>query len=307
MQVKNKTYWELCIEINPICADILCDIIQSEFDCEGIITAEEKYKNLELVSSVNNVIKAYISADKLDFDEIKNFFYSKKQDLIQKEIFSEDLGSWNVTIKKQEIVDWSKKWKEHWKPSKISQRIVICPTWEIYTPQNDEIVVNIDPGNAFGTGTHATTQLCVKAAEKYMKKDSVIADIGCGSGILAICAMKLGAKQADAVDNDDTVLETAQNNAFINNESTIKFKTATSEILPSATYDFVFANILHNILAEIMPDLKRIMKNNAKIVLSGILEEKKDIVINALKNNNMKIIEEMQQQEWVALIAQKES
>ena len=303
MSVKDKTYWELDIEINPICADIVCDIVQSEFECEGIVTAEEKYKNLELIETTENTLKAYIVADSVDFDEIKNFFKTKRQDLIEKNIFNTDIGSWDVSIHKQEIVDWSKKWKEHWKPTKISENIVICPSWETYS--GNEIIVNIDPGNAFGTGTHATTQLCVNAFEKYGKNGDIVADIGTGSGILSICAMKLGALSADAVDTDETAIETAKINAQINNTN-INFQTATSDILQSDKYDFVFANILHNVLAQIMPDLKRIMKKYAKIVLSGILEGKEDVVLDAIRKNNLKLTEEMHQKEWIAFVAVKE-
>ncbi len=306
MSVKEKIYWEVCIEINPVCSDILCDIIQTEFDCEGIITAEEKYKNLELIETTENIIKAYIVADYLDFDAVKNFFQLQKQSLIEKKIFNCDIGSWNVTIKKQPNEDWSKKWKEYWKPSKISDKIVICPTWEKYVAKDGEIIVNIDPGNAFGTGTHATTQLCVAACEKYMDKNSAVADIGCGSGILAICAMKLGAKSAEAVDTDETVIDTAKKNAKVNNENSIIFRNSSSESLASNKYDFVFANILHNVLAQIMPDLKRIMKTGAKMVLSGILEGKEDVVTEAIKKNNLRITEEKRQKEWIAFVVQKE-
>ncbi len=306
MSVIDKTYWEVCIEINPICADIVCDIVQTNFECEGIVTAEEKYKNLELISTTEDTLKAYIVADVLNFDEVQSFFKTQRQELIDKKVFNCDIGSWNVSIHKQEIVDWSKKWKEHWKPSKISNRIVICPTWEKYEKKNDEIIVNIDPGNAFGTGTHATTQLCVNACEKYMSKNAVIADVGCGSGILAICAKKLGAIEADAVDNDETATETAKINAKVNNETDINIQTATSDILPDNKYDFVFANILHNVLAAIMPDLKRIMKTGAKIVLSGILDGKEDVVLKAIDENNLKIVEEMRQKEWIAFVVQKE-
>ncbi len=303
--MKNKTYWEICIDINPVCTDILCDIIQSEFDCEGIITAEEKYKNLELVETSENTLKAYIISDELNFDEVQNFFKTKRQDLIDRKIFNQDIGTWNIKINKQKIVDWSKKWKEYWKPSKISDKIVICPTWEKYEAKENEIIVNIDPGNAFGTGTHATTQLCVKACEKYMQPHSKVADVGCGSGILAICAMKLGAVSADAVDTDETAIETAIINARINNENKINFQTASSDSLSDNIYDFVFANILHNVLAEIMGDLKRIMKKGAKIVLSGIIEGKENIVIEAIKLQNLNIIEKMQQKEWSAFVVEK--
>lgn len=307
MSVNNKTYWEICIDINPICADVLCDIIQTNFDCEGIVTAEEKYKNLELVSTTENTLKAYIVADVLNFDDVQHFFNLKKQELIERNAFDCGLGTWKVSIKKQEIVDWSKKWKEHWKPTKISDRIVICPTWEKYSPKDNEIIVNIDPGNAFGTGTHATTQFCVKACEKYMQNNSVIADIGCGSGILAICAKKLGADIADAVDTDDTAVETAKINANVNHENEIKFQVGTIDLLKDETYDFVFANILHNVLAQIMPDLKRIMKKNAIIVLSGILDGKEGVVLDAISANKMTMLEEMRQKEWIAYVVKKES
>jgi ribosomal protein L11 methyltransferase len=140
-----------------------------------------------------------------------------------------------------------------------------------------------------------------------MQQNSTIADIGCGSGILAICAKKLGATKADAVDTDETAVETAKINAKINNENDINFQTATSDVLNSEQYDFVFANILHNVLADIMPDLKRIMKKGAKIVLSGILDGKEDVVIKAIEQNNMKIIEETRQTEWIAFIVEKEN
>lgn len=305
MSLINENYWELTVEINPVCCDVLCDIIQSEFDCRGIITAEEKYKNLELVSTTENNIKAYIVADKIEKKEIERFFLRKKQELIDNNVFDSDIGSWRVSIRKQENVDWSKKWKEHWKPEKISDHIVICPSWEKYNKKDNEIVITLDPGNAFGTGAHATTRLCVAAMEKYMKKGDIAADIGCGSGILSICAMRSGAKETDAVDIDETAVETAKLNAEKNNVN-INFMTASSDILPSEKYDFVFANILHNILAQNMPDLKRIMKNNAKIVLSGILKEKEKVVFDAIEENKLKVEETMQQNEWIAIVAAKE-
>ncbi len=306
MSVKDKTYWEITVEINPIVSDVVCDIIQTEYDCEGIVTSEETYKNLELIKSTENIIKAYIVADDLNFNEIQSFFKAKRQEIIDRKAFNTDIGSFDVSIKKQENTDWSKKWKEHWKSQKISNKIVICPSWENYEPKENEIKVNIDPGNAFGTGTHATTQLCVKACEKYMIPNAVVADIGTGSGILSICAMKLGAKSVDAVDNDETAVETAIKNAEMNNESLIKFQTATSDVLESFKYDFVFANILHNVLAEIMPDLKRIMKIGAKIILSGILEGKEGVVLEAIEKNGMRIKEEMHQTEWIGYVVEKE-
>lgn len=303
----DKNYWEIAVNINPVCADIVCEIIDSNFECEGIVTAEEEYDDLILIKSSKDVVKAYIVSEKLDLDQIKSLFALKRQEISELGIFQEDIGSWDVSVTKQEIVDWSKKWKEQWKPSKISENIVICPSWESYAAKDGEVVISLDPGNAFGTGTHATTQLCVDAMEKYMPKEAEIADIGCGSGILAIAAVKLGAKSGIAIDNDETAVVTAIENAQKNKVADkIEFYTKTADMIENQQFDFILANILHNVLAEIMPDLKKIMKNGSKIALSGIMQGKEPVVIEALNKNNMKIVETIQKNEWIAIIAQKE-
>ncbi len=303
----DNNYWELSVKINPICSEVICEIIDSNFQCEGIVTAEEEYDDIKLISTTEDTVKAYIVAENINLDEIKTFFALKKQEIIDLQIYEENIGSWEISITKQEIVDWSKKWKENWKPSKISNQVVICPSWEKYDKKNDEIVVTLDPGIAFGTGTHATTQLCVTAAENHMPLNATVADIGCGSGILAICAVKLGAKKALAIDNDPIAVETAIENTKVNDvETIIECYTQTVENIESEAFDFVMANILHNVLADIMNDLKRIMKKGAKIVLSGILEEKEAVVIDAIICNNLKVVEKTKKDEWVAFIAQKE-
>ena len=143
----------------------------------------------------------------------------------------------------------------------------------------------------------------MKAIEKYMHKGDTMADIGTGSGILAICAMKFGAQSAYGCDNDETVIDVCRKNAEINNVK-CSFELNTADKI-NEKYDFICANILHNILAEIMGDLKNIMKDNGKIVLSGILDEKKNIVLEALKKHNLKLIETTNQDQWTALIAEK--
>lgn len=300
-----KTYREIAIKINPVCADIVCDICQENFECEGIITEIEEFKKTKLIKSENDVVKAYVTDENLDFDEVQTFFHKKREELIQKAVFNQDIGSWDIAITIQPDEDWSKKWKEHWKPSNITKKIVICPSWEDYSPKEGEKVIILDPGNAFGTGTHATTRLCAYAIEKYLKKDDVAADIGCGSGILSMCAVMEGAKYVDAIDNDETAVVTSIANAK-QNKLDINFQTATIETLSDKTYDFIAANILHNVLRDIMPDIKRILKIGGKAVLSGILDEKADIVYEAVIKNNLKIIEKMQEKEWIAFVAERE-
>lgn len=299
-----KTYREIAIKINPVCADIVCDICQENFECEGIITSVEEFKKTKLVRSEYDVIKAYVTDENLDFDEVQMFFHNKRNEIAEKEIFQEDIGTWDITITVQPNEDWSKKWKEHWKPANITEKIVICPSWEKYEPKPQEKVIVIDPGNAFGTGTHATTRLCASAIEKYVTIGDKVADVGCGSGILGMCAILSGANIVDAVDNDETAVETAIENAKKNN-LTINFQTATIDVLDSEKYDFAAANILHNVLRDIMPDIKRILKIGGKTVLSGILDEKAEIVYEALIKNNLKILEKIQEKEWVAFVAER--
>ena len=177
------------------------------------------------------------------------------------------------------------------------------PDWLEYNAEPDEVVIRLEPGCAFGTGTHQTTQLCMMAIEKYMQKGAKVADIGTGSGILAICAKKFGASYVYGCDNDETVIDVAKENA-LKNDVECKFELNTADKL-SEKFDFVLANILHNVLAQIMGDLKNIMNDNAILVLSGILNEKKSVVLDAVKKYNLQLLEETHQDQWTALIVRK--
>ena len=144
----------------------------------------------------------------------------------------------------------------------------------------------------------------MKAIEKYMPHNAKVADIGIGSGILAICAKKFGASYVYGCDNDETVIDVAKDNALKNNVECV-FELNTADKI-NEKFDFVLANILHNVLAEIMGDLKNIMKEGSILVLSGILDEKKSVVLEAIKKHNLELIEESHQDQWVALIVKKE-
>ena len=295
-----NNYYELKISINPEIEDIVSDICFSNFDCEGIVLAEEAYKDLEMTSTTSGTLRVFLS----DLNNNPVEVLKTERELLKARGFSdEELGSWQVTVDEKENQDWSKKWKEKWTVTHVSDKIAVVPSWLHYEPKECEITITLDPGCAFGTGTHQTTQLCMKAIGKYMNTDAEMADIGTGSGILAICAMKFGAKYAYGCDNDETVIEVCKKNAQINNVQCF-FELNTADKI-NKKFDFVCANILHNILAEIMGDLKNIMKDNAIMVLSGILNEKQQVVLDAVKRENLKLIETMSQDQWVALVVQK--
>ena len=302
-----KDYFEVSVTINPSAIELVTEIFFERFECEGVVQAEEKYKDLELIETTNNIAKGYIKLEEDEFSpaEIQKIFDYAKEELKEEGFTDEELGEWKISAKKVINQDWSQKWKEHWKPTKASEHVIICPYWEECERKKDDILITLDPGSAFGTGTHATTQLCIQAIEKYLKKGDEVADIGTGSGILAITAIKFGAAHAIAIDNDPLVIDVAKDNAQMNNVfNKIDFMHATADMLIEQ-YDFVCANILHNVLAEIMGDLKNIMKPNAHMVLSGILDEKKDIVLEAVKKQNLNVVEILHQEQWVAIVVQK--
>ena len=295
-----NSYYELQIKINPNMEDIISAICFDNLPCEGVVLAEETYKDLEMISTTEGTLSVFLT-EKADVESILN----EQRAILKSRGFSEEeLGSWEFSYVEKENEDWSKKWKEKWDVTHVTERITVVPDWIEYAPKLDnEVIIKLEPGCAFGTGTHSTTQLCMMAIEKYMPQNAEVADIGMGSGILAICAKKFGAKSAYGCDNDETVIDVAIENAQKNNVE-CEFELNTADKL-SKQFDFVLANILHNVLAEIMGDLKAIMKDRAYMVLSGILDEKKPVVLEAIKKHNLELIEEMHQNQWVALVVQK--
>lgn len=295
-----NNYFELKISINPEMEDIVSDICFSNFECEGVVLAEEDWKDLEMTATTRGTLKVFLTELNCNAIEI----LKTEREILKSRGFSdEELGNWEITIDEKENQDWSKKWKEKWTVTHVTEKIAVVPSWLSYEAKENEITITLDPGCAFGTGTHQTTQLCMKAIEKYLKQGDSVADIGTGSGILAICAKKLGASSAYGCDNDETVIDVCIENAGVNNIQDIIFELNTADKL-TEKFDFVCANILHNVLAEIMGDLKNIMKPNAKMVLSGILDEKKPVVLEAIERENLKIIDTIHQDQWVAFVVE---
>lgn len=296
-----NNYFEIVITINPDMEEIVSDIFFTNFDCEGVVLEEETYKDLEMTSTTRGKMKVFLTSYPVNLNEI----LSTERELMKSRGFSdEELGSWEVTLDEKENQDWSKKWKEKWTVTHVTDKIAVVPSWLEYKPKEGEITITLDPGCAFGTGTHQTTQLCMKALEKYLKQGDSIADIGTGSGILAILARKLGGDKIYGCDNDETVIDVCRENAEINGIKDIVFELNTADKI-TEQYDFVCANILHFVLAEIMGDLKKIMKPNGLMSLSGILYEKKDMVLEAIERENLEIIDTIEQDQWISYVVKK--
>ena len=296
-----NNYFELRISINPDMEEIVSDICFTNFDCEGVVLEEETYKDLEMISTTKGTLRVFLNSFAKNPIEV----LKTEREILKSRGFSdEELGSWEVSLNEKENQDWSKKWKEKWTVTHVTDKIAIVPSWLTYEPKDGEITITLDPGCAFGTGTHQTTQLCMKALEKYLKAGNTVADIGMGSGILSILAKKLGAEEVYGCDIDDTVIDVAKENAKINDIYDIQFELNTADKV-CKQYDFVCANILHNVLAEIMGDLKNIMKDNGIMSLSGILDEKKPIVLDAISKQNLKIVDTITQDQWISFVVKK--
>ncbi len=303
-----ECYYELRLQINPNMEDLISEIFFENFDCEGIVLAEETYKDLEMVSTTEGTLRIFLkneyedqedSYEDLKYD-IENVLDLSREEFLSRGLTDEDLGSWDFTLEKKNNEDWSKKWKESWDVTHVTDKIAVVPDWIEYSPKPDEIIIKLEPGCAFGTGTHQTTQLCMKALEKYMKQGDKVADIGMGSGILSILAKKLGASYVYGCDTDDTVIDVAIQNAEKNSVK-CTFELGSADKIEDK-FDFVCANILHFVLAEIMEDLKNIMKPNALMSLSGILDEKKQMVIDAYERVGLELVEEIHQDQWTSFV-----
>lgn len=304
----DKNYFELRLKINPEMEDLIAEIFFDNFDCEGVVLAEETYKDLEMISTTEGTLKIFLKDDDSTTFEDMKYDIENVLDLYREEFQSrgltdEELGSWDFELEEKKTEDWSQKWKEKWDVTHVTDKIAVVPDWIDYKPKENEVIIKLEPGCAFGTGTHQTTQLCMKALEKYMNKGDKVADIGMGSGILSILAKKLGATSVYGCDTDDTVIEVAKENAKKNNvEATFELGSADKI---NDKFDFVCANILHFVLAEIMCDLKNLMKTGAMMSLSGILDEKKQMVIDAYEKENLELVEEIHQDQWTSFVVKR--
>lgn len=304
----DKNYFELRLKINPDMEDLISEIFFDNFDCEGVVLAEETYKDLEMVSTTEGTLKIFLKDDdSTTFEDMKydveNVLDLYREEFLSRGLTDEELGSWDFELEEKKSEDWSQKWKEKWDVTHVTDKIAVVPDWIDYVPKKGEVIIKLEPGCAFGTGTHQTTQLCMKALEKYMKPNDKVADIGMGSGILSILAKKLGASYVYGCDTDDTVIEVAKENAKKNGVDAI-FELGTADKV-NEKFDFVCANILHFVLAEIMGDLKNLMKKGAIMSLSGILDEKKQMVIDAYEKENLELVEEIYQDQWTSFVVKR--
>lgn len=212
------------------------------------------------------------------------------------------LGTLESTRREVEGDDWLEIWKTHFRPLHIGEKIVVCPEWIKYEKQPHEEVVLLDSNMAFGTGEHETTAMCLKLLQQYLTPQSVCIDVGCGSGILGISAIKLGAKYAYLTDIDYVAVESAKHNSEINGVAD-KVTVAHSNLLDNAEIkgDIMLANITAEILCGLAPSIPKNLKAGGTLILSGIIESRLDMVIKAFTAQNLTLEKRLKEGEWIAL------
>ena len=225
-----------------------------------------------------------------------------------------DVGECTIEESETEDVDWVNNWKQYFHQFYIDD-ILVIPSWEKVKPEDsDKMVIHIDPGTAFGTGMHETTQLCIRALKKYVTSETEILDVGCGSGILGMLALKFGAKHSLGTDLDPCAIDATHENMEVNGIRKDQYEVMIGNIIDDKAvqdavgyekYDIVAANILADVLVPLTPVIIHQMKPGAVYITSGIIEDKENVVVEAVKAAGLEVLEVNHQGEWVSVTARK--
>ncbi|MBC7087149.1 MAG: 50S ribosomal protein L11 methyltransferase [Tissierellales bacterium] len=264
-----------------------------------VISQKDKWDfiDIEINQNLNEfiLIKSYFS----EVDDIE-----KIKSLIEEEIGKKDLGSISINIRDES--EWAENWKAFFNTLRIGNNIIIKPSWEKHKPNDRDIVIELDPGMAFGTGMHETTYMCGQALENLNLQGKTVFDIGCGSGILSIIAAKLGANRVIGVDLDLTSVEIANRNIVdnqVNSIVEIRHGDLLSQIDEKA--DLIVMNIVAEVVANTIPILNEYLVENGIFVCSGIIDSKKDIVLDSLNKNDFEILEIKNMNDWICIVAKR--
>ncbi len=289
---------------NEMAADLISNIF-FEMGIHGVVIQDPDEKPAEGwgdstdIKAEYNAVTGYSPVDELT--EQRKKVVTDRLNILQSNMGIE----YRLEFQEIDEDDWAESWKKYFWPQKISKQIVVKPTWREYKQKSGEIVIEIDPGMAFGTGTHPTTSLCVEMLEEHLKTDDSVLDVGTGSGILLLAASRLGNGNLFGIDIDRIAVKIAKQNLAINNVETARFQITTGNIntVTMDGFNIIIANILADVIFEIIDDVKKRLKDNGIFICSGIIEEKKNIIINRLKSTGFEIIDLFIKEEWVAISA----
>ncbi len=285
--------------------------ISDKDDFKEFLENNRKYwdyvdEELEKLKSAPSQITIYFEDDQDGKDRLTFV----KESLLKLSNEDPEIGNILYDEKAVKDEDWSENWKQFFKPLEIGEKVLIVPEWEA-APETDRTKFVINPGCSFGTGSHESTRMCIEFIEKYLNEDDSVLDLGCGSGILSVIALLLGAKDASAVDIDPMAVETAYQNLALNNLSKDIYKGYAGDItedqalldeLSKKKYDIVLANIVADVIINLSGYVKAFMKPDGVFICSGIIIERKAEVKKALESAGLDLIEEKVMGEWAALV-----
>lgn len=249
------------------------------------------------------VVKAYLPVDEELDDKLKEF-ERRVDELITHQI---NKGKGHIEWREVQEEDWATSWKAYFHPVAIGERVVIKPSWEEYTPRPHDIVIEMDPGMAFGTGTHHTTAMCIRCLEDVIKDGDVVFDVGTGSGILAVAAAKMGASAVQAVDLDAVAVRVAQENTTLNDVTDI-VTVRQGDLLTGVNgqANIIVANIIADIIIRLLPDVPVKLAGNGVFIGSGIIAERIGDVTGAILENGLTVETVVEEGGWAAIVARKE-
>jgi len=249
------------------------------------------------------IIKAYLPVNSFLGETVEGI----KEAINNLILYNIDIGLNKVTISEVNEEEWATAWKKYYHPVKISNKFTIVPTWEEYTPlTEEELIIELDPGMAFGTGTHPTTIMCIQALERFVQKDDHVIDVGTGSGVLSIAAALLGAKKVTSLDLDEVAVNSARINVKLNKVQDI-VTVFQNNLLDGVNEEanVIVANILAEVIVRFTDDAFDLLKHGGSFITSGIIKQKRYEVEEALKTSGFVIEETITMEDWVAIIARK--
>ncbi|MDO5787882.1 MAG: 50S ribosomal protein L11 methyltransferase [Fusobacterium sp.] len=258
------------------------------------------YKNEKEFLMVDHAISAYFPlnpyAEKRKVAILSTFEekFAEREDII-----------YTIDFYEYDEEDYQNSWKKYLFPEKVSEKFVVKPTWREYTPEADELIIELDPGRAFGTGSHPTTSLCLKLMEENIYEGDSVIDVGTGSGILMIAADRLGASEIYGTDIDELAVESAKENLELNNISEDKAKVYKGDLISvveNKKFDVVVANILADVLLILLHDISKVVKPNGKIIFSGIIEDKCELLKREVESLGFTVEEIKVDKEWRAML-----
>ena len=304
-------WYEVIIKTTEEAQDAICEMLSSigaagssiedpnEIKREILKKDSLDYADEEFINTLGNtvVIKSYFSQEK-DISKIVDLI-NEKLLFIKKFL---DTGEGFAGYFEVDEEDWSTSWKKYYKPFHISDKMVIKPSWEVYYKKDDEIVIELDPGMAFGTGTHETTSMCAMLLEKYTNKGDRVIDVGCGSGTLSIIASKLGASHVTALDIDEVAVKITKENSIINKVENVHAVKGVLTDIEKIKSDLIVANIIADVITGLSSDIPFYLKEGGIFITSGIIKERKQEVIDEYRKKAFTLEEVLEQGEWVAIV-----